>query len=144
MISTIAPFAIGLNIIGIVAGGASEINPVVIFFQIIGIFAILFLVSSALFKRIHIIFDNNLMRIINNLMGFKWENKKPLYIENISHINLVLNPQNNLMIMQGNVIKLNFDNYSNLTSLERDWLAQEISEWLDIPVTKIDNFNYRS
>jgi serine/threonine protein kinase len=135
LISCITPLAIGLNLFT-----GSQANLGISLLQLGAIAVILFLVLSALYKRTRIKFDRVEMKIINELLGVQLY-LHVIKINQISQIKMILDIYNsglkeNLLIHNGNKIELNFENYSNLTTLEREWLAKEISDWLEMPITE--------
>jgi serine/threonine protein kinase len=135
LISCITPLAIGLNLFT-----GSQANLGISLLQLGAIAVILFLVLSALYKRTRIKFDHVEMKIINELLGVQLY-LHVIKINQISQIKMILDIYNsglkeNLLIHNGNKIELNFENYSNLTTLEREWLAKEISDWLEMPITE--------
>jgi serine/threonine protein kinase len=135
LISCFTPLAIGLNLFTGTNG-----NLGISLLQLVASAVILFLVLSALYKRTRIKFDHVEMKVTNELLGVQLY-LHVIKINQISQIEMILDIYNSglkeyLLIHNGNKIELNFENYSNLTTLEREWLAKEISDWLKIPITE--------
>jgi serine/threonine protein kinase len=142
LISCLTPLAIGTTFLNINRVSTEIIFTVVlILIQISAIAFVCFLVLAAIYKRTHLVFDRVEMKIINELLWFKWSQKGTIKINQISKVKMILDIYNsgvkeNLLIYNGENVEFDFDNYSNLTALEREWLAKEISDWLKIQITE--------
>jgi serine/threonine protein kinase len=141
LISCLTPFAIGITFL---SQGLDSFNTVLAtntlasgFFRLLQVSAIaliLFLVLAAIYKRTYLEFYGGYLRIINDLPWFRWS-RKPIKINQVIHVKMISDTHNsgvkeNLFIYHGNKIEFNFDRYSDLTTLEREWLKEEIRDWL--------------
>jgi serine/threonine protein kinase len=141
LISCLAPCAIGITFLTQGLDSASTVLTKNIFalsfFWILqgsAIASILYLVSSAICKRTYLKFYGGYLRIINDLLWFRWS-RKLIKINQVIHVKVIaeqydIGVKENLFIYHGDKIEFNFDCYSNLTTLEREWLKEEIRDWL--------------
>ncbi|NJL64714.1 MAG: protein kinase [Methylacidiphilales bacterium] len=144
LISCLTPFAIGFTFFstGLTSTITSNIYILVFVWLLKGsaIALILFLALSAIYKSTRLEFyrvqksiQSVQMIIINKLFWFESSKANMSMINQISQIKI---SNENLLICNVNNVEFNFDNYSNLTTLEREWLAAEMSDWLKTPITE--------
>jgi serine/threonine protein kinase len=141
MISLITPFALGVNFF-LVFFGASYLSnhPLLTLVQFI---AIAFLVACFFWgfsKRIKIKINSQKLLIKHNLLGIEWLVSEPHHRKDITQIKLIPPAYRTDMIQPLFLIvtkKGSFSlNYSeHLTEAEIKWLAQEISTYLDLPIS---------
>ena len=140
-------------IIGMVAVASitSESVPLMLFG---GLFAFIFpflIVCEGLFKKVRLRIDRQQVYLIHELFGFKYKRPRPAARQKITNLEYIkrrfkkynnrleINPQ---LIIWAGVQKyvLNgkyetVDSLHSLTEPELEWLAHELSVWLEIPIT---------
>lgn len=150
LISCIAPFAIGTNFVSgsIFTYPLSMVGLFVFLLQLSAIAILILLVLLALYKRTHLIFTQKNLHVINKLFAWNfWQKMIPIdYLEKITMIvdvyntgikeNLILDTKNKPGSRNKIFKDFDFDCYSNLTIAEREWLAKEISNWLNLPIVE--------
>ncbi|MCJ8278628.1 MAG: hypothetical protein MJK14_01425 [Rivularia sp. ALOHA_DT_140] len=110
------------------------------FMQLSAIFCILFTVLFALYKRIKLKINKHRILVVYELFRFDWQFyrhkfKSGTYKLELLYSNLVkvgANPK--LSMWSGS--KFNIHKYGDFTLEELEWLAQEISDYLDIPIER--------
>ncbi|BAZ38647.1 serine/threonine kinase [Calothrix sp. NIES-4101] len=139
LISCLTPIAIGSPFFSQIISNSSAFIGFIVWLLQIGAIAILaFLLLSAINKRTRVQFQSNEMNIINEIFGFTWQsNEEIIPIYDIAQLTVVYDTyetrlKENLFIFNKNNLVFDFDRYSNLTTLEREWLAAEISNWLKL------------
>ncbi|AFZ02772.1 serine/threonine protein kinase [Calothrix sp. PCC 6303] len=142
LISCLTPFAIGITFL---SQGLDSLNRALAtntlasgFFWLLqgsAIALILFLVLAAIFKRAHLQLNDGYLTVIHHLLGFKWS-QKIIKMNQVIHVKMISDKYNtgvkeNLFMYHGNRVVFNFDEYCNLNTLEREWLKNEIRDWLN-------------
>ncbi|GJD21786.1 serine/threonine protein kinase [Rivularia sp. IAM M-261] len=144
LISLVTPFSIGIhsqeiNIFNIFAllrqTDISVGNVLYLLFQISALGYLIYLIAWGFFKKTQIVMTAKSITVIHKLLCFKWHRRYSLDTSTISHVNITLNLKQikskpELLLIASGITLLNFNNYSNLTESEREWLAQEIEYWL--------------
>ncbi|MGC1395571.1 MAG: serine/threonine-protein kinase [Coleofasciculaceae cyanobacterium] len=111
----------------------------------------LLVIIDGLFKKVRLRIDRKQIYLTYELLGFKWHSPRPSSRQKIDNLEYVkrrfkrFNKQfeiNSQLIIWAGVQKyvLNgryetVDSLHSLTEPELEWLAQELSVWLDIPIT---------
>ncbi|MEL6164904.1 MAG: serine/threonine protein kinase, partial [Cyanobacteria bacterium J06628_3] len=133
LISFLAPLGIGWYFSGF--GSPS------ILIQIISILFILCTACFALFKRTKLKINRNRISVVYELFGFDWQFyshkfKNDKYKVEFLYSNLVeVGAKPELFISIGSK-DINLHKYGDFNSEELGWLAQEISDYLEIPIKR--------
>jgi serine/threonine protein kinase len=141
-ISLITPIALGFYFLRF---GESPITPEGKAIQTV---AIALLVSGIIWgfcKCTHIVIDSQRVKFINNFIGIKWRTYPSLTKRNLSQLNPAnLSYQLNfdtqpLLFDYGNsakyyLVTYYLDSLSQFTVAELQWLKQELSDWLSLPI----------
>ncbi|MEA5572741.1 serine/threonine-protein kinase [Calothrix sp. UHCC 0171] len=141
LISCLTPIAIGSPFFSqMLAQTHAFIAFIVWLLQISAIAFVGFLILSAIDKRTRLQLQSNQMNIVNEIFGFTWQSYETITIYDIAQITVVYDTyetrlKENLFIFNQNKLVFDFDTYSNLTTLEREWLAAEISNWLKLQMS---------
>jgi hypothetical protein len=132
LISLISPFAIGFNLLFSfrqafnnlpISDSAYLMKQIV---QAFGIMFILLIIVWALFKRTRLKISQSSVSYIYEVIGIKWKFRQKIIIRNKYQLGLTHpNPQEIC------------HQYTHLSLEELQWLAQEISDYLDIPISRI-------
>lgn len=151
LISCVTPLALGLNVFsgGLFSSNGSN-HIYLILLQAGAIAYLIFLIFSGFYKRLHVKIDRQYIVIMRELFGFQWSFGKPTPTSLLSRIDLAqsgtdiqLTPWLKLIVKDFYFVKLNFDRHINLTDDERQWLAEELSDWLNIPINEYSgDYNY--
>ncbi|MEO1374260.1 MAG: serine/threonine-protein kinase, partial [Cyanobacteria bacterium J06635_10] len=111
--------------------------------QIFGVILILLVIIWALFKNTRLQISKNRFVLTYELLGTKsqWFSKK--LNNQISKLELTKNhgltdtSVNHVLFMKTNSQKFCLSRYANFTVEELEWLAQEISDYLDVPIDRV-------
>lgn len=106
------------------------------------------IIIFALFKKIHLVINSEKIYLVNSLLGFRWKHHfRPTPRHEIVELKVskefpTINRkgehiwhQNRLIIQAGNQ-KYELGENNDLTEAEVNWLAQELSDWLELPITR--------
>ncbi|NJL09349.1 MAG: hypothetical protein HC908_01450 [Calothrix sp. SM1_7_51] len=140
-ISISTPFAIGFNFLTQVLfqpGAGVILNSFLLIS--IQIFAILFIITCilwGLFKRVRLQINSQKLEIFNDLLGHKWRAAPTTTRQNVSNLVFIPSMASEYqprifleLLSERNKYYLNI--YGNLSEEELEWLAQELSEWLNL------------
>jgi hypothetical protein len=94
--------------------------------------------------------DRQYIVIDRELLGFQWNLRNPTSTSLLSRIDFAqsstdikITPWLKLIVKDFYFVKFNFDKHTNLTDDERQWLAEELSDWLEIPLNEYPgDYNY--
>ena len=139
-ISVITPIALGFYFFRF---GYAPITPegqrIAFFIQIVAITLLTTAIVWGFCKRTHLKIDSQKLELINDLIGIQWYGYS-LSRQNIYQVNLTklrytkLRTQSLSLSSQYSTYYL--DSYSDLTVAEQEWLKQELSDWLGLPVIR--------
>ena len=145
LISVASPFALGIYLSKLnIANKLPQRNILLdINLQIFGIYFILFIVLWCLFKTTRLQINKNRFILTYELLGTRtqWFNKK--LSKQISKLELTTNlgltdtTVNHMLFMKTKSQKFCLSRYANFTPEELEWLAQEISDYLDVPISRV-------
>ncbi|MEM6755462.1 MAG: serine/threonine protein kinase, partial [Cyanobacteria bacterium P01_C01_bin.38] len=132
LISLISPFAIGFGFSEFGSVYSQELSDTAYLMkhtvQCFGIVFILSIVAWALFKRTRIKISKTSVSYIHELIGIKWKLSQPKLIKNQYQYQSGLTHPNPEELRH---------QYAHLSLEEMEWLTQEISDYLDIPISRI-------
>lgn len=148
LISLISPFAIGFDLFNLVAAfGNSQLSNSAYLMKYIvqtfGIGFILFIILWALFKRTRlninqnknsIFFSYEMLGIQSKFCGQKLNKNK--YKLELTPSNLIQTGFKPILSIKAGSKEFILNNYGDFTLEELEWLAQEISDYLDIPIER--------
>ena len=146
LISLISPFAIGFDLFSFSEVYSAEITKPTYLMQqhIVQTFGVIFLliiILWALFKRTRLRISKDRISFIYELLGIKWKFSQQKFLKN--RHNLKLTPPSfiehwvqPLSVMNADSEEFCLSNYANFTPEELEWLEQEISDYLDMPISK--------
>ncbi len=149
LISCVAPLALGLNFFNFNFSYVQPVNNQVIWIvsQGCAIAYLIFLILSGFYKRLRVKIDRKNIVITHELLGLKWHLGKPTSTSLIRRIDLAqsltdieVTPWLKLIVKDFNSAKFNFDRHTNLSDDERQWLAEELSDWLEIPINEYPEY----
>lgn len=114
-------------------------------FGIVGLLTIV--LTWILFRRIRLRIDSQKITYIYDVFGLKWKNSRPFNRQDVNQIVLTkkyLRPQIDGQIVwtkQALMIRIKEQDHTLirkgfLTPQELNWLAHELSEWLEVPITE--------
>ncbi|MDJ0733876.1 MAG: serine/threonine-protein kinase [Nostocaceae cyanobacterium] len=137
MISLATPFAIGMNIFTINGLG----NDISQFLQFLAIVVIIFAFLSGFFQCLRIRINKKKVVYIHELLGFKWHFSHAL--NNISHIKLstagsIKYGVKPWLVIVTRTLGHDLTRHVSLTLDEMEWLAQELSEHLNLPFLRLE------
>ncbi|MEM6401390.1 MAG: serine/threonine protein kinase [Cyanobacteria bacterium P01_D01_bin.116] len=145
LIALASPFALGIYLSKLTIANKLPQRNILLdhYFQIFGISFILFIVIWSLFKTTRLQINKNRFVLIYELLGTKtqWFSKK--MTQPISQLELtkIIGSSgtfvNHKLFMETNSQKFCLSRYANFTPEELEWLAQEISDYLDVPIERI-------
>lgn len=116
-------------------------------FLSIGIYVLIIFLMTR-FKRTQLHIDRQQIYLTNELFGFKWKLLRPAPIQDILLLNRISrvrkipsNKQATINVNPGIILwvgtkKIEIGGNGRLTESEIDWLAQELSDYLGMPITK--------
>ena len=112
-----------------------------IFLQIIAIFCILSTVLFALVKRTKLKINQHRISVIYELFGFNWrfyrhKFKSDEYKLELLYSNLVEAGAKPFLSVWIGSKEINLNKYGDFTFKELEWLVQEISDYLDMPIER--------
>ena len=110
--------------------------------QVFAVIMIIFLVLQAFFERTQIIISKNSITYINEMLGIKRRSyrqnlQKGIHESGATSSNFVIIGDRRLFSIGADLQEFNSSIYNNLTTEELQWLSQEISDYLDIPISKV-------
>ncbi len=131
LISLVSPFAIGFDLSDIsrqlyrqeTSDSAYLMKHIV---QAFGIIFILLIILWAFFKRTRLKISKSSVSYIYELIGIKWKFRQQKLIINKYQLGLI-HPNSQELSHQ----------YDHLSLEELQWLAQEIDDYLDVPISKV-------
>ena len=133
LISFFAPLGLGGYLLG------SYSHP--IFIQIIALFCILSTVLFALVKRTKLKINKHRISVIYEVFGFDWQFychkfKSNKYKPELLYSNLVGGGSKPILSIWIGSKEINLYRYGDFTFKELEWLEQEISDYLDMPIER--------
>ena len=94
-------------------------------------------ILSTLFGRVRISLDRQQISRTYELFGFKFNRPRPAPTHNISKLEIeYIGEAKARIIIWAGTLRYELSGYSNVTELELDWLADELRNWLGIPITR--------
>jgi hypothetical protein len=94
-------------------------------------------ILSTLFGRVRISLDRQQISRNYELFGFKFNRPRPAPRHNISKLEIeYFGEAKARIIIWAGTLRYELSGYSNITELELDWLADELRNWLGIPITR--------
>ena len=145
LIAFASPFALGIYLSKLTISNKLPQRNILLdhYLQIFGISFILFIIIWALFKTTRLQINKNRFALTYELLGTKtqWFSKK--LSQPISELELTTiigssgTYVNHKLFMKTNSQKFCLSRYANFTPEELEWLAQEISDYLEVPVSKV-------
>jgi serine/threonine protein kinase len=143
LISCLTPFAIGLTFFTYNLGlGATTATNIFIlgfslFLQGSAIIFLLLIFLSAIYRHTYLEIGAGYVKVSHEILSFQWD-RKIVKINQGIRIRMIpedtnLSVKENLFLYHGDNLEFNFDSYSNLTTLEREWLEKEMWDWLQNP-----------
>lgn len=143
LISLATPIALGLTFLL-----AHNNSPITSFF-LLQAPAIAFIIVTILwgfFKRTRLQINSQNLVLKHELLGFKWRILPITLRKNISELQLVASsymdtPTQILLVNHKGVPVYYINTHNHFTYAEMEWLEQELSNWLELPIKK-DLFKY--
>ena len=140
LISLAAPMAIGFFMFSIDV--SLRQNPSVYLIQVIAIIFILFIIFWALFKRTRLKINQNRVLFTYEMFGIKYKFrhkklKKDTYKLEYTPSSLIEAGFKPILSLTTGLKELQLSKYGNFTPEELEWLAQEISDYLDAPIFRV-------
>ncbi len=137
MISLATPFALGMTILTM-NGSGSDISQ---FLQFAAIIVIIFAILSGFFQRLRVRINKHKIIYIYELLGIKWHFSHTL--NNASHIQLatvsyIKNGMKPWFVIVTNSMSHDLNHRIPLSLDEMEWLAQELSEHLNLPFHRLE------
>ena len=144
LISLFSPFAIGLNLLNSSHIYSREISETAYLMkhilQAFGIFFILLTVAWALFKRTRLKINTNNILFIYEIFGIKYKFRHLKLKKDTCKLkyrpSLVENGFRPILSITTGLQELGMNNYGNFTQEELEWLSEEISNYLDMPILR--------
>lgn len=94
-------------------------------------------ILSTLFGRVRISLDRQQISRTYELFGFKFNRPRPAPRHSISKLEIeYFGEAKARIIIWAGTLRYELSGYSNITELELDWLADELRNWLGIPITR--------
>lgn len=111
--------------------------------QIFGVIFILFVVLWALFKITRLQINKNSFFLTYELLGIKWRCFSKTLSKQISKLELTTHPGltdttvKHMLFVKTKSQNFCLSRYANFTPEELEWLAEEISDYLDMPISRV-------
>jgi serine/threonine protein kinase len=147
LISLISPFAIGLDLFNFIGyfsnlqlSHSAYLMKYIV--QAFGIGLILFILIWALFKRTRLNINKNSILCSYEILGIQskicvQKLKKNKYKLELTPSNLIQTGFKPILSIKAGSKEFSLNNYGDFTLEELQWLSQEISDYLDIPISRI-------
>ncbi|MGB3655344.1 MAG: hypothetical protein WBA41_29625 [Rivularia sp. (in: cyanobacteria)] len=109
--------------------------------QAFGIGFILFIILWALFKRTRLRISKERISFTDELLGIKWKFRQQKFLKNTYKLKLTPPVFIEHRVQPLSVINANSEEFClskyEITLEELEWLAQEISDYLNVPISKV-------
>lgn len=92
------------------------------------------LILSTVFRRVRLCVNQQQIWQTSEIFGFKYKHPRPSLRQDISKLELEYLGNTSRLVIWAGTHKYELNSYGHITDSELEWLAHELSDWLQLPI----------